>query len=79
MDRGGTNIPDLCSLYPNSHAKTLREAPWPQLLALLGQSGERVMIDLLLDCSVFVAVEAGFQNYYQLSGMSVIRYQFSPF
>lgn len=26
------------------------------------------MVDLLADCSIFLALDAGFQNYYQLSG-----------
>lgn len=42
------------------------------MLALLGQSGERLMLDLLMDCSVFVAVQAGFGNYYQLSGTEAV-------
>ncbi|KAF4468417.1 telomerase reverse transcriptase, partial [Fusarium albosuccineum] len=68
-DQGSTNIPGLFSLYPNCHVKMLREAPWPQLLALLGKAGEKIMIDLLVDASVFVNVEAGFNNYYQLTGI----------
>jgi telomerase reverse transcriptase len=63
-------IPDVFSLYPNGRFKALKAAPWPHILALLGQSGEAIMIDLLLDCSIFIAVEAGFQNYYQLNGQS---------
>ncbi|KAL6800295.1 hypothetical protein J3E68DRAFT_269148 [Trichoderma sp. SZMC 28012] len=47
----------------------LREAPWPQLLALLGQAGERVMINLLSECSVFLKVDAGLDNYLQLTGI----------
>ena len=64
-----TTIPGVYSLYPNSHVGALKLGPWPRLLALLGQSGQRIMIDLLLDCSVFVLVEAGLGNYYQHSGM----------
>jgi telomerase reverse transcriptase len=67
-DQGNTSIPGLFSLYPNSHVKALREAPWPQLLALLGRAGEKIMIDLLVDTSVYVNVQAGFNNYYQLTG-----------
>lgn len=69
-DQGRTSIPGLFSLYPNSHVKILKSAPWPQLLALLGQSGERMMIDLLLDHSIFALVETGFRNYHQLNGES---------
>ncbi|RYP54201.1 hypothetical protein DL768_000980 [Monosporascus sp. mg162] len=32
------------------------------------QSGERIMIDLLLDCAIFVPVNAGTNNYSQISG-----------
>lgn len=64
-----TSIPGIFCRFPNSHFKTLKETPWPQVLALLGQSGERVMIDLLFDCSIFIAVQAGFGNYCQISGM----------
>ncbi|CAM1506740.1 Fc.00g063810.m01.CDS01 [Cosmosporella sp. VM-42] len=67
-NQGGTTIPGLFSLYPNSHVGALKEAPWPQLLALLGQSGEKMMIDLLLDYSIYTAVQAGFHNYHQLTG-----------
>jgi telomerase reverse transcriptase len=67
-EQGTTNIPGLFSLYPNSHVKALRESPWPQLLALLGKAGEEIMIGLLVDASIYVAVEAGFNNYHQLTG-----------
>lgn len=62
------SIPGLFSVYRNDHVQRLKEAPWPQLLALLGQSGERIMMDLLLDGSIFIAVEAGKGNFHQLSG-----------
>ncbi|KAF5660987.1 telomerase reverse transcriptase [Fusarium heterosporum] len=68
-DQGTTSIPGLFSLYPNSHVKALREAPWPQLLALLGKSGEKIMINLLVDASIYVGVQSGFNNYHQLTGI----------
>lgn len=68
-DPASTTIPGVYSLYPNSHVAALMLAPWPHLLALLGQSGQRIMIDLLLDCSIFVTVGAGLGNYFQHSGM----------
>lgn len=67
-DKGWSNIPGLFCRFPNSNVKTLKDAPWPHVLALLGQSGERVMIDMLVDCSVFLPLQAGYGNYYQLSG-----------
>lgn len=67
-DNADTSIPGVFSWFPNSHVDTLKQAPWTHALALLGKSGERIMIDLLLDCSIFVAIQAGSGNYYQLSG-----------
>ena len=67
-DHVDTAIPDLFALYPNEHRAALKASPWPQLLMLLGKSGERIMMDLLLDCAIFVPVKAGFDNYYQRNG-----------
>ncbi|KAB5579961.1 hypothetical protein GE09DRAFT_420893 [Coniochaeta sp. 2T2.1] len=64
-------IPGLFAVYTNNHVRTLKQDPWPQLLLLLGQAGERMMIDLLLDCSIFSRVGAGRDNYQQLSGIPV--------
>lgn len=63
-----SSISGLYSLYFNERVANIKQAPWPQLLHLLGKSGESMMINLLLDCSVFLPVEAGQGNYYQLSG-----------
>jgi len=46
----------------------LKSSPWPQILALMGKKGQRMMIDLILDCGIFVPVESGHGNYFQLSG-----------
>jgi telomerase reverse transcriptase len=67
-DHGGSTIPGIFSRFPNYNVAALRTRPWPQILALLGQSGEKVMLDLLLDSSIFVAVDAGYGNYFQLTG-----------
>ncbi|KAJ0340753.1 hypothetical protein COL922a_003128 [Colletotrichum nupharicola] len=48
---------------------TLKASPWPQLLMLLGKSGEQIMIDLLIDTAIFLPAQAGVGNMYQLSGM----------
>ncbi|KAI8219574.1 Telomerase reverse transcriptase [Colletotrichum sp. SAR 10_77] len=47
---------------------TLKASPWPQLLMLLGKSGEQIMIDLLIDTAIFLPAQAGVGNMYQLSG-----------
>ena len=66
----GTNIPGIFSIYENQRVKALKESPWPELLKLLGQSGDRIMISMLLNCAVFLSVKSGQGNYYQISGLS---------
>lgn len=66
-------IPSVLSVHPNSHVVAMKAAPWPQVLALMGKEGERAMIDLLLDCGIFLPVENGRGNYHQLSGGSVFN------
>ncbi|EGX91766.1 telomerase reverse transcriptase, putative [Cordyceps militaris CM01] len=60
-------IPGVFSRYPNDQVASLKAGPWPQLLNLLGRSGERIMINMLVDCSIFVAMESGLNNFYQIS------------
>lgn len=62
------NIPGIYSVFENANIVALCSDPWPQVLALLGQAGERIMIDLLIDCSIFLRVHSGYNNYYQLNG-----------
>ena len=69
-EQAAYSIPGVYIRFPNPQVKTLKSAPWPQVLALLGQSGERIMIDLLVDSSIFIAVDAGYGNYFQVSGRS---------
>ncbi|KND89489.1 Telomerase reverse transcriptase [Tolypocladium ophioglossoides CBS 100239] len=76
-DPGSTTIPGVYNRYPNSQVAALMLAPWPHLLALLGQSGERIMIDLLLDCSIYITIGAGLGNYYQLSGLPLSELELS--
>jgi telomerase reverse transcriptase len=61
-------IPGVVSTYPNSHVTAMKTSPWPEILALMGEEGERVMIDLILDCGIFVSIESGQGTYHQLSG-----------
>lgn len=67
-----TSIQGIYSLYLNERVVAIKREPWPQLLALLGKAGESMMIDLLLESSIFLRVDAGQGNYYQLSGESLI-------
>ncbi|SPQ18220.1 b8ed6991-88e0-43cc-8bcc-5b5f8d936022 [Thermothielavioides terrestris] len=66
-----TTIPGLVCAHPNQHVQALKAPPWPQLLMLLGKEGERIMIDLLVDCAIFRPVTAGRGNLYQLSGIKI--------
>ncbi|KAL1879940.1 hypothetical protein VTK73DRAFT_6636 [Phialemonium thermophilum] len=71
-------IPGLFALHKNCQVQELKQSPWPQLLMLLGKAGERVMIDLLLDCAVFTEVASGRGNYCQLSGIPVSELSCCP-
>jgi telomerase reverse transcriptase len=46
----------------------LKNSPWPQILAIMGKEGQKIMIDLVLDCGIYIAIECGHGNYFQLSG-----------
>jgi telomerase reverse transcriptase len=61
-------IPGITSVYPNIHVTAMKGSPWTQVLSLMGKEGEKIMIDLILNCGIFVAVESGKGNYHQLSG-----------
>jgi telomerase reverse transcriptase len=67
-ENAASSIPGLLSIHPNSHVTSIKADPWPQVLALMGKEGERAMIDLLLDCGIFLAVGSGRGTYHQLSG-----------
>ncbi|KAF2854627.1 hypothetical protein T440DRAFT_239438 [Plenodomus tracheiphilus IPT5] len=62
------SIPGLLERYPNSQVKELKAPTWCRLHALLGPGGDRLMVELLLDCSIFLPVEGNSGNLYQLSG-----------
>ncbi|KAI0189401.1 hypothetical protein EV127DRAFT_432646, partial [Xylaria flabelliformis] len=38
----------LRAVRSNPYVEALQQSPWPQLLALLGESGDRIMIEMLL-------------------------------
>jgi hypothetical protein len=63
-------IPGVLSVHPNSHVIRIKAEPWPHVLALMGKEGERAMIDLLLDCGIFLVVGSGCGTFHQLSGKS---------
>jgi len=69
------DIPGIFSAHPNHCVRALKEPPWPQLLLLFGKEGERIMIDLLLDCSIFISIKAGKDNLYQVCGTPIAELQ----
>ncbi|KAI1118795.1 hypothetical protein F5Y14DRAFT_180447 [Nemania sp. NC0429] len=68
----------LRAVRPNPYVESLQQSPWPQLLALLGESGERIMIGLLLDCAIFTFVDTGANNVCQISGHYPISRPIAP-
>jgi telomerase reverse transcriptase len=64
------SIQGLYELFPNERVALLKQPPWPQLLSLFGKAGEGIMISMLLDCALFIPIEVGQRNYYQLSGQA---------
>ncbi|CAK7270640.1 Telomerase reverse transcriptase [Sporothrix epigloea] len=68
-----STIPGLSTTRNPQNAQTFKEPPWPQLLAVLGASAEKIMTSLLLDCSLFLSVDAGVGNYIQLTGQPLFN------
>jgi hypothetical protein len=64
-----SSVPGLVARTPNSHVQTLKEETWCRLHALLGPGGDRMVMDMLLECAVFCPIDGGNANYYQLSGI----------
>jgi telomerase reverse transcriptase len=62
----------LVSHYPNENVDTLKNGAWTELLGLLGKEGDRIMLDLVLECGIFVAVDGCRGNFYQLSGANLL-------
>lgn len=64
-------IQGIVSYYPNSNVTALKSSSWREVLALLGKEGDLILLDLFLDCGIFIAGDEGLDNYYQLSGRAV--------
>lgn len=69
-------IPGIVSHYPNSQVSSLKNGAWADVLGLLGKEGERIILDVLLNCGMFFAVESGKNNYYQICGECRVRSRF---
>ena len=47
----------------------MKSTTWAGLLSLLGKEGAQIMLRMILSCGIFISVDAGRDNYYQLCGM----------
>lgn len=72
-----SSLPGLTMAYPNEHAEALKRPEWSFILALLGDGGDRVMIDLLVSCGLFYPIDRSHGSYYQLSGATSLTYMYS--
>lgn len=61
-------IPGIVSHYPNANVNALKGPSWTEIMGLLGKEGDRIMLDLVLECGIFLPGDEGLGNYYQLSG-----------
>lgn len=61
-------IPGVVSRYPNENVSTMKNAAWTDILGILGKEGDEIMLSVIVDCSLFAAIDGGRQNHYQLSG-----------
>ena len=50
------------------YVNELKSSVWKELLGLLGKEGDRIMLDLVLECGLFISIDADWGNYYQISG-----------
>ena len=53
----------------------MKEGPWPRVLTIMGKEGDHAMIDLILDCGIFVPIKSAHGSYNQLSGNSALHAQ----
>ncbi|KAF2259198.1 hypothetical protein CC78DRAFT_525270, partial [Lojkania enalia] len=71
-------IPGIVSHSPNTYVDTLKGPLWHRLRSLLGPGGDRMMMDLLLDCGIFYRIDSRPSNFYQLSGTPVSELRHAP-
>lgn len=64
----GIRLLSLECSFPNSSVNAVKGPVWVALLKLLGKGGNKIMLELLLYCGVFVPTASGKSNFYQLSG-----------
>jgi telomerase reverse transcriptase len=60
---------DTLATLPLCNAATMSDGPWQTLLDVLGKDGDKVMLDLILHCGIYLPIPSGRNNLYQLSGL----------
>lgn len=68
-----TTIPGILSQVPNEYVHQLKAEPWTRLSALLGKHGGQTLIDMFLECGIFLPLESGNGNLLQICGLSSRR------
>ncbi|EXJ61309.1 uncharacterized protein A1O5_11866 [Cladophialophora psammophila CBS 110553] len=66
-----TFLPGIVRKHPNENLMALKSSPWSDIISLLGVDGEVIFSSLLLDCGLFIRIESGTDNYFQLSGIPI--------
>jgi telomerase reverse transcriptase len=64
-------IPGIICRYSNPHIELVTSTAWCALLSLLEQGGDIVMVDLLLECCLFLPVSSNSRSLQQFSGIYV--------
>jgi hypothetical protein len=68
-------IPGIICKYLNPHIELVTSTAWSALLALLGKGGDIVMVDLLLECCMFVPTSSNnSRSLRQFSGIVSFTY-----
>ncbi|KAI9042294.1 telomerase reverse transcriptase [Aspergillus affinis] len=63
------SIPGHVEQFPNKNVQLVKQAPWTDVLNLLGYNGNDIMFELLRDCGIFTTVDLRKSVYYQVSGV----------
>ena len=54
--------------HANSNVQLLKGTDWQVVLNLLGKEGDKLMLDMLIGCDLFVSLSHGVGNLHQISG-----------
>ncbi|KAI9809920.1 MAG: hypothetical protein M1825_000353 [Sarcosagium campestre] len=62
-------MPGLVCQSPNTLVTELKGPFWAEVLLIMGKDHDRMMLELLVDCGIFVSIKNGEDNFCQLSGV----------